>query len=47
MEQQVMPEKYVFFYNNEMVTIALENGQIKTAYGDYKYTYDQLLELLN
>ena len=38
--------QYTFSYGGENVTIALENGGIKTAFGDYKYTYQQLLELL-
>ena len=38
--------QYTFFYGDENVTIALENGGVKTAFGDYKYTYQQLMELI-
>lgn len=34
---------YTFNFNGESVTIALKNGEIKTAYGDYKHTYEELL----
>ena len=37
---------YTFEYFNETVTVALENGRLKTAYGDYIYSYDELLKLL-
>ena len=38
--------QYTFSYAGENVTIALENGVIKTAFGDFRYTYEQLLNLL-
>lgn len=44
LERGVSSGQYTFSYGGENVTIALENGGIKTAFGDYKYTYQQLLE---
>ena len=38
--------KYSFSYLGDKVTICLEDGVFKTGYGDYVYTYDELLELL-
>lgn len=37
---------YSFSYKGEKVTMYLENGAVKTAYGDYTYTYEELLELV-
>lgn len=38
--------KYSFKYLGENVTVCLEEGIFKTGYGDYVYTYDELLKLL-
>ncbi len=38
--------KYSFKYLGENVTVFLEDGVFKTGYGDYIYTYDELLKLL-
>ena len=45
-KQGVTSGKYTFEYLSDTVTIALENGQVQTAYGDYHYTYQELLNLL-
>ena len=45
-KQGVTSGKYTFEYLSDTVTIALENGQVQTAYGDYQYTYQELLNLL-
>ncbi|MEI2989293.1 MAG: hypothetical protein V8T22_09555 [Oscillospiraceae bacterium] len=39
--------KYTFTYLGEEVTVCLENCVFKTGYGNYKFTYEELLELLN
>ena len=36
---------YTTTYNGETITIALENGKVQTAYGSYRYTYDELLNI--
>ena len=46
LEKGVSSGQYTFSYGGENVTIALENGGVKTAFGDYKYTYQQLMELI-
>ena len=38
--------KYSFEYLGEKITVYLEEGMFKTGYGDYIYTYDELLKLL-
>ena len=38
--------KYSFKYLGENVTVCLEDCVFKTGYGDYVYTYDELLKLL-
>lgn len=38
--------KYSFKYLGENVTVYLEDGIFKTGYGDYVYTYDELVKLL-
>ena len=38
--------KYSFKYLGENVTVCLEEGIFKTGYGDYVYTYDELLKML-
>ena len=38
--------KYLFKYLGENVTVYLEDCVFKTGYGDYVYTYDELLKLL-
>ena len=38
--------KYSFKYLGENVTVYLEDGIFKTGYGDYVYTYDELITLL-
>ena len=38
--------KYSFMYLGENVTVCLEDGVFKTGYGDYVYTYNELLKLL-
>lgn len=38
--------KYTFIYNGETVTVCLEDGLLQTAYGDYKYTLSDLLDIL-
>lgn len=43
---EISSGQYTFSYGGENVTIALENGGVKTAFGDYKYTYQQLMELI-
>ncbi|MEE0348930.1 MAG: pre-toxin TG domain-containing protein [Lachnospiraceae bacterium] len=42
----VITEKYSFKYLGENVTVYLEDGILKTGYGDYVYTYDELVKLL-
>lgn len=37
---------YTFVYNGENITVALKNGLVETAFGDCRYSYEQLLELL-
>ena len=44
--QGITSGSYTFSYNGENVTVFLENGGVKTAYGDYTYTYNQLLNLI-
>ena len=39
--------KYTFTYLGDEVTIYMENGIFKTGYGNYKFTYEELLELLS
>ena len=46
LERGISSGQYTFSYGGENVTIALENGGVKTAFGDYKYTYQQLMELI-
>jgi len=36
---------YSYIYDGERITIHIENGLVKTAYGDYKYTYEFFYEL--
>lgn len=38
--------KYSFKYLGENITVCLEDGVFKTGYGNYVYTYDELLKLL-
>ena len=38
--------KYSFEYLDENVTVYLEDGIFKTGYGDYVYTYDELVKVL-
>lgn len=38
--------KFSFKYLGENVTVCLEEGIFKTGYGDYVYTYDELLKML-
>lgn len=42
----VITGKYSFKYLGENVTVYLEDGIFKTGYGDYVYTYDELVKLL-
>ena len=42
----VITGKYSFKYLGENVTVYLEDGILKTGYGDYVYTYDELVKLL-
>ena len=44
--QGVTSGQYKFEYLGDTVTVALENGQVQTAYGNYHYTYQELLNLL-
>jgi len=37
---------YTFTYDGETVTIAFENGVPQSAWGSFKYTYEQLLNLI-
>lgn len=37
---------YTFTYAGETVTVALKNGTVQIAWGNYQYTYQQLLDLL-
>ncbi len=37
---------YIFNYAGETVTIAFKNGTLQSAWGSYKYTYEQLLKLI-
>lgn len=46
LEKRFTSRQYTFSYAGENVTIALENGVIKTAFGDFRYIYEQLLSLL-
>lgn len=46
LNNSVTTGKYSFKYLGENVTVYLENGVFKTGYGDYVYTYDELLKLL-
>ena len=39
-------DNYTFIYSGEEVTVCLENGVVRTAYGNYHYSYDQLLNLV-
>ena len=36
---------YVFSYKGEKITLHYENGVLKTAYGDHKYSYQELWRL--
>lgn len=45
-DKGVTTGSYSFSYNSENVTIYWENGGVKTAYGDYTYTFEQFLELV-
>jgi hypothetical protein len=38
--------QYVYTYAGETVTVALNNGAVQTAWGDYIYTFEQLMSLL-
>lgn len=38
--------QYSYKYLGENITLYLEEGIFKTGYGDYVYTYDELLKLL-
>lgn len=38
--------KYSFKYLGDNVTVCIEDSVFKTGYGDYVYTYDELLKLL-
>ena len=37
---------YTFIYNDETVTVYLEDGVFKTGYGNHKYSLEELLDLL-
>ena len=46
LEKGITSGRYTFSYAGENVTVALENGGLKTAFGDFQYTYEQLLNLI-
>ena len=39
-------DTYDFKYMGETITIAIRDGNIRTAYGDYKYSYEELLSIV-
>ncbi len=44
--QGVEKGKYIFEYLGDIITIYIENGFLKTGYGNYKYTIDEIMFLL-
>lgn len=46
LQKGITTGKYKFAYAGELITVCLENGGLQTAYGSYKFTYEQLIEIL-
>ena len=45
-KENAQRNKYIFFYKGEKITLYYDtNGQLKSAYGDYKYSYQELWRL--
>ena len=38
--------QYTFMHGGENITLAIDNGVFKSAWGHYKYTYEQLLNMI-
>lgn len=46
LEKGISSGNYVFTYDGESITVILKDGSIETAFGNYRYTYQELLALL-
>ena len=46
LNQGINTGEYTFIYNSDTVTVCLKNGILKTGYGNYKYSLEDLLRLI-